>query len=74
MYSSNICVIKSRRMRWGEHVTRMRRAEYKEFWWENRPLGRTRHRWQDKIRCILSKWDGAWNGLIWLQIGTDDRL
>jgi hypothetical protein len=37
-----------------------------------RPLGRTRHRWEDNI--IFKNLDGgAWTGLIWLRIGTGDR-
>jgi hypothetical protein len=35
-----------------------------------RPLGRSRHRWEDNI-----KMDGVvWTGLIWLRIGTSGRL
>jgi hypothetical protein len=57
--SSNIMrVIKSRRMRWEEHVARMgegkvvyrvllRKPE------ERRPLGKPRHRWEDNIRMDL---------------------
>jgi hypothetical protein len=54
LYSSNIWVIKLIRMRWGGHVTRVGRAEHKEVWWGNRPLGRPRHRWHDKIRMHLN--------------------
>jgi hypothetical protein len=38
-----------------------------------RPLGRSRHRWNDNIKMDLREigWDGvAWTGLIWLRIGT----
>jgi len=35
-----------------------------------RPLGRTRHRWEDNIK-IFRKWDvGVGTGLSWLRIGT----
>jgi hypothetical protein len=37
----------------------------------NDPLGRPRHRWEDKIKWIFRNWDGwAWTGLIRLKIGT----
>jgi hypothetical protein len=36
-----------------------------------RPLGRARRMWEDSIKNGLQNWDGeAWNGLIWLRIGT----
>jgi hypothetical protein len=35
-----------------------------------RPFGRPRYRWDNNIKWILKKWDGAWTGLIWLRIGT----
>ena len=36
-----------------------------------RPLGRTERRWRMLLRWIFKEggW-GAWNGLIWLRIGT----
>jgi hypothetical protein len=39
-----------------------------------RPLGRTRHRWEDNIKLDLQDmgW-GAWAGLIWLWIGTGSK-
>ena len=40
-----------------------------------RMLARPRHRWQDDIRVDLQEiGGGAWIGLIWLRIGTNDRL
>jgi hypothetical protein len=40
-----------------------------------RPLGRSRHRWEDNIKMDLKEWDGeAWTGLIWLRIGTGGGL
>jgi hypothetical protein len=59
LYSSpNIRQIKSRRMRWAEHVARMgeERNVYKVLMGKpegNRPLGRTRHRWEDEVRMDL---------------------
>ena len=40
-----------------------------------RPLGRHRRRWEDNIKIDLQEvgW-GAWNGLIWLRIGTGGEL
>ena len=36
-----------------------------------RPFGRPRRRWGIILRWIFRKWDMvAWNGLIWLMIGT----
>ena len=36
-----------------------------------RPLGRSRCRLEDNIKMVLQeeRW-GAWNGLIWLRVGT----
>jgi hypothetical protein len=60
MYSSPnvIRVIRSRRMRWAEHVTRMgdRRVAYRILVVKaegRRPLGRPRHRWEDNITMFL---------------------
>jgi hypothetical protein len=40
-----------------------------------RPLERSRHKWEDNIKTDLQEvgW-GAWTGLIWIRIGTGDRL
>ena len=53
-------VIKSRRMRWAEHVARM--GEETGFYrvlvgkpQGKRPLGRPRHRWVDNIRMDLQE-------------------
>jgi hypothetical protein len=36
-----------------------------------RPLGRSRHRWEDNIKMDLQEMGGvAWTGLIWLKTGT----
>jgi hypothetical protein len=53
-------VIKSRRMRWAGHVTRMGegRDVYRILMGKaerKRPLGRPRHRWEDNIRMYLQK-------------------
>ena len=62
LYSSpNIVqVIKSRRMRWAEHVVRMgeRRGVYRVLVGKRegkRPLGRPRRRWEDNIRMDLQE-------------------
>jgi hypothetical protein len=82
LYSSPsiIRIIKSRRIRWAGHVTRMRekRNAYKILVGkpeEKRLLGRPRHRWVDNIGWILERWDGVmWTGLVWLRIGTGGEL
>ena len=39
-----------------------------------RPVGRSRHRWEDNIKMDLKKWDvGVWTGSSWLRIGTGGR-
>ena len=81
LYSSpNIFrVIKSRRMRWAGHVVVMgeRRDVYRVLVGKpegQRPLGRPRHRWEDKIKMDLQEvgW-GVWTGLIWLMTGKSGR-
>jgi hypothetical protein len=39
-----------------------------------RPEGRPRHRWEDIKMDLQEVGWGAWNGLIWLRIGTGGRL
>ena len=62
-------VIKSRRMRWAEHVARMgeKRGEYRALVGKpegKRPLGRPSRRWVDNIRMDLQV--GMWvYGLDW---------
>jgi len=69
-------VIKSRRMRWAEHVQRMgeSRGVYRVLVGKpegKRSLGRPRLRWENNIRWIVRKWDvGVWTGSSWLRIGT----
>jgi hypothetical protein len=73
---SLIRIIKSRRMRWAVHVTRMgeKRNAYRLLVAKpegKRPLGRPRHWWADNIRMDIGEvgW-GMWTGLVWLRIGT----
>jgi hypothetical protein len=82
LYSSPDIIrqIKSRRMRWEGHVTRMgegrnvyrvlvRMPEGK------RPLGRPRRRWEDGTKMDLREIGcGVWSGFTWLRIGTIGRL
>ena len=49
-------VIKSRRLRWGGHVARMKEGSFKIVTGKptgKRPLGRPRRRWKDNIRMDL---------------------
>jgi hypothetical protein len=70
-------VVKSRRMRWAEHVARMGedRGVYRVLVGKpegTRPLGRPRRRWEDIIRWIFRKLEGVMGtGWSWLRIGTD---
>jgi hypothetical protein len=68
--------IKSRRMRWAGHVTRM--GEGRNVYMVlvgnlegKRQLERPRRRWEDGIKTDLREtgW-GMWSGFIWLRIGT----
>jgi hypothetical protein len=67
-------VIKSRTMRWVEHVARMgdTRGLFRVLMGKpegKRPLGRPRRRWEDNIKMDLQE-VGAWTGSIWFKIGT----
>jgi hypothetical protein len=83
LYSSPDVIrqIKSRRMRWAGHVTRMgeERKVYRVLVGKpkgKRPVGRPRHRWEDGIRMDLREtgWSGVSNGSSWLRIGADSSL
>jgi hypothetical protein len=81
LYSSlNIIrVIKSRKIRWADHIARMGKREvHTGFWWGN--LREGDHLGDPGVdgRIIL-KWifktrDGAWTGLSWLRIGRGGGL
>jgi hypothetical protein len=73
----NIRVIKSRRIKWTEHVARMgeRRVVYRVLVGKpegKRPLGRPRRRWEDNIKMNLQEVGcaGVWTGLDWPRIET----
>ena len=58
-----IRVIKSGRMRWARHVTRMedRRGTYRDLVGRPEgkiPLGKPRRRWM-LLKCVFKKWDGG---------------
>jgi hypothetical protein len=83
LYSSPDIIrqIKSRRMRWAEHMARVEeeRQVYKVLVGKpegKRPLGRPRRRWEDGIRMDLMEigWGGAWIGFDWLRMGTGGEL
>jgi hypothetical protein len=76
LYSSlNIFrLIKSRRMRWAGHVARMeeRRGIYRILVGKregNRPLGRPRRRWEDKIKMELQEVGCV--GVDWIELAQD---
>jgi hypothetical protein len=78
LYSSpNIVrMIKSRRMKWAEHVARMEegRGVYRVFVGRSegkRPVGRPRYRWEDNIRMNLREIDI--DGANWIRL-TQDRV
>jgi hypothetical protein len=66
--------IKSRRLRWAGHVTRMveRVVAYRALVGKpegRRPLGIPRLKWEDNIKMDLkSSGMGAWTGSVWLRI------
>jgi hypothetical protein len=64
-------IIKSRRMRWAEHVARMvkKRTVYKIFVGKperTRSLGRPRHNWEDNIKMDLR--DIGSGGMHWIDL------
>jgi hypothetical protein len=64
-----IRIIKSRRMRWAGHVTRMgenRNAGKPEG---KRPLGKPRRRWLDNIKLDLL--EIGWGGVDWIGLAQD---
>jgi hypothetical protein len=82
LYSSPniVMVIKSRKMRWAEHVACMGegRGVYRVLVGRpkaKRPLGRPRHRWEDKIKMDLRETgiEGQ-TGFSWLMIGSSGGL
>jgi len=67
-------VIKSRRMRWAGHVTRMgeRRGVYRILLGKpegKRPLRRPRRRWEDNIKMDLQEM--GCGGMDWMELAQD---
>jgi hypothetical protein len=76
LYSSPsiIRVIKSRRMRWADHVARMgeKRNAYRLLVGKaegKRPLGRPRRRWVDNIR--MDPGEVGWGNVDWIGLAQD---
>ena len=76
LYSSlnTVRVIKSRRVRWAEHVVCMgeRRGVYRVFVGKpegKRPLGRPRSRWEDNIKMDLQEVGGG--GMDWIKLAEN---
>jgi hypothetical protein len=73
--SSNVIqMMKSRRMRWAEHVARMRetRNAYRILVGKPegmRPLGNPRRRWVDNIKIDLR--EIGWGGVDWIDLAQD---
>jgi hypothetical protein len=66
--------IKSKRMRWAGHVAHMgeERKLYKVLVGKpkgKRPLGRSRHRWEDGIRMDLR--EIGWGSVDWIRLAQD---
>jgi hypothetical protein len=76
MYIYIVQVIKSRIIRWAEHVARMgeRRGVYKFLVGKpegKKPLGRSNHSWEDNIKIDIQQVGLCeWTGLSWFRIGT----
>jgi hypothetical protein len=69
-----IRIIKSRMMRWAEHVARMgeKRNAYRLLVGKpegKRPLGRPRRRWADNIKMDLL--EIGWGGMDWIGVAQD---
>jgi hypothetical protein len=67
-------MMKSRRMRWAEHVARMgeTRNAYRILVGKGegkRPLGRPRHRWLDNTKMDLR--EIGWDGVDWIELARD---
>jgi hypothetical protein len=67
-------MIKSRRMRWAEHVARLgdKRNAYRILVGKpegKRPLGRPRRRWVDNIKLDLG--EIGWGGMDWINLAQD---
>jgi len=67
-------VIKSRRIRWAEHVARVweRRGVYKVLAKKpdgKRPLGRLRRTWEDNIKMDLQ--EVGCGGMEWIELAQD---
>jgi hypothetical protein len=76
LYSSSsiIRIIKSRRMRWADHVAQMgeKRNAYRLSVGKpegKRPLGRRRRRWVDNIRMDLG--EVGWSDVDWISLAQD---
>jgi hypothetical protein len=70
---SIIRIIKSRRVRWAGHVTRMgEKSAYRILVGKpegKRPLGRPRHRWDNNIKMDFRKME--WVSMDWIDLAQD---
>jgi hypothetical protein len=66
---SIIRIVKSRRIRWVDHVARMVEEEKKK---KKSPLGRPRRRWMDNIRMDLG--EVGWGDGDWIDLAQDRNM
>jgi hypothetical protein len=71
---NTVQVVKSRQMRWAEHVAHMGedRGVYRVLVGKpegKRPLGRPRHRWKDNIKMDIQ--EGGWGHGDWMELAQD---
>jgi hypothetical protein len=75
-----IKMIRSRRMRWEEHIARVeeKRNALETLVGKPKakiPLEKPRHSWEDNIKVNLGEIDWMiWTGFVWLGIGTSGGL
>jgi hypothetical protein len=69
LYSNIIIMIKSRRVRWVGHVTRMDETRNAYRILAGKPLGRPRRRWLFNIKMDLRQI--GWDGRDWIDLAQD---
>ena len=62
-------MIKSRRLRWADHVARMEEGRCKPI--EKRPLVRSKHRWEDNTHIRMDLKEIGINTRNWVNLAQD---